>query len=848
MKKRITAVILSLTLVLTMFVSLPIFAASEPVNTTALEHLLNLGIVDAEFVEDSTAALTRGRFAALTAAMANLYDEGCTAYFSDVTEDTPYSHAISSCVTAGFIHGYEDGTFRPDQPVTGVEAAKIFVILAGYYSNAYYKGGYTAGILRVANQLDLFSQTGITNPEAYLTNKQAATMALNTLLCEYCAEVAYDEAGKVTYAKKGISVAEQYLKVIFDRGIMQSNGIVRIEEIAHDKGMLTINGTQYSNDTPAWMELLGQYVEYFYDKETNRARSVVSDLSRSKTLLLRTSEIIEYSGNRLTYTNEDDVSKTISISSDALYLVNGKPQLSYDLSKVKAMDNTEIYFVGNQTNKSYQIVFINQYTDYIVGRKSTDGTITDRFDGSKSIVLDEENYEKPFSILSANGSVLNYDNISQNNVISVLQGEGFIRVKVSKKTATGKLEQIFLDHVTIAGKDYELSALYDTSDLNLGTEVTAYINAWNEIVYITEGIGDVQQYGYLYRCVKTDGSFSSELRLKLYTITGEIKEFTVSGSVNIDNDKIKLSEIKDIPEQLTQPRLIGYIEDGNGKITQIFLPKTQAEIGEGKHGFYQAASKSNLTYHSSYSCFEGKQFVNDNTIYMQVGYNALNGIDEKWFAISSRSVLGNASYLVDIYYFDSTNEYANVVVSYENIQKVSYDSGIAVCKGIYNAVDENGNQVHAIEYFMNGKTTLSYLRDEVYKTSLREPKEGEGDLLRIFVNGDNYVTSAAWVYHEGALNSSLIKDNYTASLRAELGYVAGVGSKILRVSSSTPVKTDASLLNMYGYSLSSPTYVVIEGTDDKTIYTGKKADLAIGDKVVVVTRSGSCKYVFIYKD
>lgn len=47
--------------------------------------------------------------------------------FSDVSEDHPHFEGISSLYTAGVLHGYSDGTFKPSQAVTRGQVAKILV-------------------------------------------------------------------------------------------------------------------------------------------------------------------------------------------------------------------------------------------------------------------------------------------------------------------------------------------------------------------------------------------------------------------------------------------------------------------------------------------------------------------------------------------------------------------------------------------------------------------------------------------------------------------------------------------------------------------------------------------------
>ena len=45
--------------------------------------------------------------------------------FSDVSKDFWAYDAITELAEQGILNGYEDGTFRPDEPITRAEAAAI---------------------------------------------------------------------------------------------------------------------------------------------------------------------------------------------------------------------------------------------------------------------------------------------------------------------------------------------------------------------------------------------------------------------------------------------------------------------------------------------------------------------------------------------------------------------------------------------------------------------------------------------------------------------------------------------------------------------------------------------------
>ena len=115
--------------------------------------------------------------------------EPATAFddrFSDVSSKQWYATSISWAVEAGVVHGYGDGTFKPDDAVTREQVA---VMLANY---AQYKGVYVPGTKKIntypdGSQVSTWAQAGVKwaitngiisgNGEGYLRPKKSATRA-----------------------------------------------------------------------------------------------------------------------------------------------------------------------------------------------------------------------------------------------------------------------------------------------------------------------------------------------------------------------------------------------------------------------------------------------------------------------------------------------------------------------------------------------------------------------------------------------------------------------------------------------------------------------------------------------
>lgn len=86
------------------------------------------GYADGTFRPD--AGITRAEFAKMAAAYAEL-SGGTQSGFSDVPATHWAAPAIAALAEKGWINGYEDGTFRPDEGITRAQAVKILNALLG---------------------------------------------------------------------------------------------------------------------------------------------------------------------------------------------------------------------------------------------------------------------------------------------------------------------------------------------------------------------------------------------------------------------------------------------------------------------------------------------------------------------------------------------------------------------------------------------------------------------------------------------------------------------------------------------------------------------------------------------
>ena len=96
--------------------------AYNSVNVLAENFILN-GYLDGTFKPEAN--ITRGEFAKIIVSATDTLDSSATVTFSDVSADDWYYYYVSSAYKEGFIKGYPDGTFRPNDYITRADICTI---------------------------------------------------------------------------------------------------------------------------------------------------------------------------------------------------------------------------------------------------------------------------------------------------------------------------------------------------------------------------------------------------------------------------------------------------------------------------------------------------------------------------------------------------------------------------------------------------------------------------------------------------------------------------------------------------------------------------------------------------
>ena len=254
MKKRFLAFLLAVCVAVSMLV-LP---ASAVGSNAAVQTATALGGLTAGQAGSLGAPLTRGQAARLLTAFSAYRDtaaaQGRTGrLYSDVDSDSPYAVYIRTAVQNGWMTGYSDGSFRPDNTVTLEEACTMALRLLGY-DVAKLGGTFPTAQLSKASALGLRNEINARQGET-LTLEQGTMLFYNAL-------TAMNGSGQVYASTLGFAV---------------NNGQVDISSVLLDnvKGPFVADASTvlpfapaaiYRNDEVTTSAALSPYDVYYYNE------------------------------------------------------------------------------------------------------------------------------------------------------------------------------------------------------------------------------------------------------------------------------------------------------------------------------------------------------------------------------------------------------------------------------------------------------------------------------------------------------------------------------------------------------------------------------------------------------
>ena len=277
MKKRILAFLLAVSIAVSMLV-LPASAAGNA--NTAVQLSVTLNAMDGSQQAALNAVVTRGALARMLVSYST-YRESVGSQgtvgtlFTDLPGTSPYAPYVRIAVQNGWMNGYTDGSFRPDNAVTLEEAVTAILKLMGYKMTDL-SGSFPNAQLNKASELGLRNQVDRSQGEV-LNYEECALLFYNALTANAASGSAYGSSLGFTVSNGQVDTSSVMLKSL--KGPFVAGDTVQLPFVPK---------MVYRNDKASESAELNKYDVYYYSESlqtlwvyTRRAAGRITAVSPS---------------------------------------------------------------------------------------------------------------------------------------------------------------------------------------------------------------------------------------------------------------------------------------------------------------------------------------------------------------------------------------------------------------------------------------------------------------------------------------------------------------------------------------------------------------------------------------
>lgn len=491
----------------------PASASSDAVSDEVITQVIGaLGIMTGDENGDLNLSdnVTRAEFARMLVATSSYKDKVSAVSNVSPFRDVPYTHwaaaYVKTAVEQGWLTGYLDGTYHPEQNITLEEADTGVLKLLGY-STTDFSGAYPYGQLSLANSLGLNDRISASQGDT-MTRQDMMYLFYNLLSADTKEGTAYSESLGYTLDADGNI---DYLSVIADT----LDGPFVVQSSLSALGISSDGATVYRNGYLSSADAIAKYDVVYYSKGLNSIwayANAVTGVYQSASPSTASPTSVTVSGNTYSLGTSEAMLSLSTLGSlnigDMITLLLGK-----DGEVVFALPADEY------AQDIYGVVTSVSYETYqnAVGNTSTARTLT-------VIATDGQSYLIPCTNTSyAEDDLVQVTFSTDSAQVSSLKGK-----TLSGTYSSGMLgKKALADDIRIldvreneAVRIYSsrlLGATLDSSDVRFYTE-----NAQGEVsdLILRDFTGDLYEYGIITSVTENSEGMSLSGSYK-YLVNGE---------------------------------------------------------------------------------------------------------------------------------------------------------------------------------------------------------------------------------------------------------------------------------------------------------------------------------------
>lgn len=647
--------------------------------------------------------------------------------FKDVGSSYWAYNSIGNAHNLGYINGYGDGTFRPDEAVNYIDVIRVMVDLTGYGPYADKMGEYPSGYLAIAAQKGIMSgvKAEMNQP---MTRSQIEKIIYNTLEVDVLTQVSFGSSA--TYeVRKGVTLLSKNMGVKKLSGVITSSGIVSLNEdgarLLDDD--VEIENIVYKNKTDIdYYNYVGFSVNYYVKelKDSDVEAVVYVDLNkkRNNAISIREKDIApETSVNTIVFYNEQGTKVERAILSDNVSVIyNSRLLLNYTADDFKPYYG-EITLIDNNNDSTYEVVIIKDIDTYVIERVEYEkGEIWDKYK-PKRLLLTESG--KHYRFYNNNGTVAGNPlyNLTFDNVVDAMVSKDsmYITTIASTHIISGSISQTsFEDKVIMIDQaEYRMAKEFSESSqrLDVGYKGEFFLNSLGEIAGCKIDYSGQYLYGYLVDYKKQDG-IGNRVHLKIFTIEGKMEVFEVAAKLTFNDEPIKIMAhelLFRLPSE-TGSQLIQYLMNDKQLITGI-RPATNNLNGEERfdNEIFSLDYISPINGVRIYNYTVGANYrITNNTI---IFFIPVDKSDERGFRTGKKEMVSGDTRNASLFLYD-TNEDGDVRVLVRNIGSGGaappglFKQNLVVVDRLARVLLDDGMEGYRIYGYQSGKN-ISFLAE-----------------------------------------------------------------------------------------------------------------------------------------
>ena len=608
------------------------------VNKEAVSTLVELGVIAGkdDGTYDPTGIVTRGEMAKMICVVLN---GGKDPSLGNVTKysytDTvghwaaPY---IEYCAIRGIVAGKGDGTFGPNETVTGSQAAKMLLVAAGYQSAIE---GFTGANWEVntnvrANAVGLYDGLDI-NPSQGLTRDSAAQMVYNILDVEQVTykytmvangDGTFTSVTEIDKTADNKTVLEDKFGAVKVEGVVVANEVADLNSSKKNDNKVLVGSALDAGKTKIVITNGGKDEDQneYTGTQTFKVSTGLDQLGRTVRLYVKTGSsaanakvfgsVIVTDDNKVVTDASDDSINSVA-DDNSLDIVSGTKvatnyadltDLSSDAAKADGTHGVQKILIDNNDDGDVDYVLLTTYVFGKVTGKSTssDGSLTVNYSGAATLSVDDKD------------DVVGFDDVAKNDYVLAAFIGGKLHVQKAE-SVTGTLDAYTSTSLTVDGTKYTVSAVgcyKSTSDditpakgyaskSELDKDATFYLDVNGYIVAV--GAPEASAYDYAYVWGSEAGSSIGTDRVKVTLSDG------TKATYDLDDD----SDIDIEDDGDSEGQIFAYKVSGN----EIKLTKPAGKTAEGEKVVFE---KGKTTVDGLTTADGQTKFANKNTVFFYV--------------------------------------------------------------------------------------------------------------------------------------------------------------------------------------------------------------------------------------